>query len=780
MERYDPPVEVVEVQLQDAPLLPETGGQLGPGVGGPEILLAADAFDAALRHHPECGHAVLRAECRLDAPDQIVRLQHEQHLPVDLFEHVGDVWEHQFALVLDHLFLMLPGWGSLCTKPFRKIMFEYSWPILFAMSYGSSFSRWMYSRSFTWPPFVYSIMSTRDVVYSQITPGIFSHRHWNLKSGNVHATSFTSTSIVLMSTIELPLTYGCCTFTATSRPSRSVARCTWASDAVPSGSGSNDSNSSFGSTRKSCRMTRYRSSTGFCGALLCSTFIVLTYSGGRRDIEHGRTGTPEPHDADRVEVVVVGVKTEPGTEHGTPNDTIFQHFSEGHFLLPKLLLLLPLPSHSVSNVRLTIRERVQAGCYIQGSERVLLYQLTFQEENDDHLSSSCTGDKIVCTPIDSGVVEAHVAPLLSRTMLIPRGTTLCIAATGHTLVSELSFSTNLFDFGSTTSSLTVKCGIRWMDTVSDTSFWMSWKVQPSESGRDSSSSQISAQLWFGRRSLSFCSTGASTRYFCSARAIDGKIAWAASCGSSGMAGGAAPPLPSPPSCCCCCDCDDPPGCCIRLMCVNASSAAVTSQALVVRGIPAPGVGGEDGTRLTLLLSRCRPVHVVVLEGRDGGRFPLGLRNRQPLEVWVVDAELGVVSLQHPNRRPLDAQLADAVAVRLAVRAAYHLHVVERLQVANLEQHDRHVMHEQQRVAVAGGVRDQRLIVDHGRSGHDRAGPFRHLHDVEQPKNARHNGDRLAQEQSPQADGQQQQPSGQRHQHALTLRIARQQPQPLVL
>uniref|UniRef100_A0A182V3C3 Uncharacterized protein n=1 Tax=Anopheles merus TaxID=30066 RepID=A0A182V3C3_ANOME len=410
-------------------------------------------------------------------------------------------------------------------------------------------------------------------------------------------------------------------------------------------------------------------------------------------------------------------------------------------------------------------------------------------------------------------------------------------ARGHTLVSELSFSTNLFDFGSTTSSLTVKCGIRWIETVSETSFWISWKVQPSESGRDSSSSQISAQLWLDRRLdqvrleegtrrhvvLETVRQMLQDRFDRVARLLAGdaqillqrarhrredclgrflRVEWNGGRGrpttitllimllllrggrllhaldvrerflGRGDQPGAAlfhPPL-------------------VLVLLVEA---------LVVGGIAATGVGRQHGARLALLLGRRRPVHVVVLEGGDGGRLPLRFRDGQPLQVRVVDAELGVVPLQHPHGRPLDAELPDAVAVRLAVRTADHLHVVERLQVADFEQHHRHVMHEQQRVAEAGGVRDQRSVVDHGRAGHDRPGALGHLHDVEQPvgeggdqhqqqgaraeqKDARHDGGRLAEKQCPQPDREQQQPGGQRHQHALALRIAGQQPQPLVL
>ncbi|MPC15583.1 hypothetical protein E2C01_008383 [Portunus trituberculatus] len=54
------------------------------------------------------------------------------------------------------------------------------------------------------------------------------------------------TSMPFMSTLECAFTKGCCTFTATSRPSFSVARCTWASDAAPSGLGSNSTNKSSG------------------------------------------------------------------------------------------------------------------------------------------------------------------------------------------------------------------------------------------------------------------------------------------------------------------------------------------------------------------------------------------------------------------------------------------------------------------------------------------------------------------------------------------------------
>uniref|UniRef100_A0AAG5DNN5 Secreted protein n=1 Tax=Anopheles atroparvus TaxID=41427 RepID=A0AAG5DNN5_ANOAO len=221
------------------------------------------------------------------------------------------------------------------------------------------------------------------------------------------------------------------------------------------------------------------------------------------------------------------------------------------------------------------------------------------------------------------------------------------------------------------------------------------------------------------------------------------------------------------------------------------------EALVVGRVAATRVCREDGARLAVLLGRRSAVNVVVLEGGDGGRLALRLRHRQPLEVRVVDGELGVVPLQHPDGRPLDAELADTVAVRLPVRAADNLHVVERLQVADLEQHHRHVVHEQQRVAVAGRVRHQRPVVDDGRAGHDGPGALVHLHDVEQPvgegrdqhegqrgraeqEDARHRGDRLAEEQRPQTNGEQEQAGGQRHQHALALRVARQQLQTLGL
>ena len=52
------------------------------------------------------------------------------------------------------------------------------------------------------------------------------------------------TSIVFMSTNVCALTRGCCTLTATTVPSFRVARCTWANDAAPRGSGSNSTNSS--------------------------------------------------------------------------------------------------------------------------------------------------------------------------------------------------------------------------------------------------------------------------------------------------------------------------------------------------------------------------------------------------------------------------------------------------------------------------------------------------------------------------------------------------------
>lgn len=52
--------------------------------------------------------------------------------------------------------------------------------------------------------------------------------------------------MVAMSTIAFPLTEGCWTLTATTLPSFNFALCTWASEAVPTGSGENSVNNSRG------------------------------------------------------------------------------------------------------------------------------------------------------------------------------------------------------------------------------------------------------------------------------------------------------------------------------------------------------------------------------------------------------------------------------------------------------------------------------------------------------------------------------------------------------
>ena len=49
--------------------------------------------------------------------------------------------------------------------------------------------------------------------------------------------------------------------------------------------------------------------------------------------------------------------------------------------------------------------------------------------------------------------------------------------------------------------------------------------------------------------------------------------------------------------------------------------------------------------------------------------------REPLQVGVVDGEVCVVLLQDPDGRPLDGELADAVAAGLTVRGADNLDVV---------------------------------------------------------------------------------------------------------
>ena len=49
--------------------------------------------------------------------------------------------------------------------------------------------------------------------------------------------------------------------------------------------------------------------------------------------------------------------------------------------------------------------------------------------------------------------------------------------------------------------------------------------------------------------------------------------------------------------------------------------------------------------------------------------------RETLKIRVVDGEVGVVLLQDPDGRPLDGQLADAVAAGLSVRGANDFDVV---------------------------------------------------------------------------------------------------------
>ena len=73
----------------------------------------------------------------------------------------------------------------------------------------------------------------------------------------------------------------------------------------------------------------------------------------------------------------------------------------------------------------------------------------------------------------------------------------------QTDVSELRRRTNLFDLGSTTSSVILKWGNARIWHRSETSFWRNWNVIPWLIGRDSNSSHIRAQVCTGFCSFSF-------------------------------------------------------------------------------------------------------------------------------------------------------------------------------------------------------------------------------------------------------------------------------------
>lgn len=61
---------------------------------------------AAFWHHPESCHPVVGLESSLDATNDVVRFQHQQHLTIDFFENVRNVRKHQSTAGQQQFFLI--------------------------------------------------------------------------------------------------------------------------------------------------------------------------------------------------------------------------------------------------------------------------------------------------------------------------------------------------------------------------------------------------------------------------------------------------------------------------------------------------------------------------------------------------------------------------------------------------------------------------------------------------------------------------------------------------
>ena len=166
------------------------------------------------------------------------------------------------------------------------------------------------------------------------------------------------------------------------------------------------------------------------------------------------------------------------------------------------------------------------------------------------------------------------------------------------------------------------------------------------------------------------------------------------------------------------------------------------------------------------------VHLVTLFAAAAG---------QQVQVGIVDGKVHVVLLEDVGGGPLDGELAQGVGGGLAVRGADHLDVVGGGEVAQLQQQDGEVVHEQQRV-------DQRERELHDVRVLDLVGVLQQVDAVEQPegdhehedqerdRGAEHEDPRqrrlgLPEEDSPGPDQEDEELEGEADEHAVTGHVA---------